>query len=80
MLVYCAEDPRFKTHLELRVGCSLTVHLTANGDLVEHWGDKGGKEGTDHPTSQSRWPRTSVLSNRQSPTYGSYMEIYIYLE
>ena len=33
---------------------------------------KAARKGTDHPTSKSRWPRTSVLSNRSSPTYGSY--------
>ena len=32
---------------------------------------KAARKGSGHPTSQSRWPRTSVLSNRHSPTYGS---------
>ena len=30
---------------------------------------KAARKGTGHPTSQSLWPRTSVLSDRQSPTY-----------
>ena len=34
---------------------------------------KAARNGTGHPTSQSRWLRTSVLSNRHSLTYGSYM-------
>ena len=44
------------------------------------WGPGGNtgeinaaRKGTGHPTSQCRWPRISVLSNRHSPTYGSYM-------
>ena len=28
---YCAKDPRFETHLELRVGRSLTAHPAALG-------------------------------------------------
>ena len=31
------------------------------------------RKGTGHPTSQCRWPRTSVLSNRHFPTYRLYM-------
>ena len=34
-------------------------------------GVKAARKGTGHPTSQSRWPETSVLSNRHSPKYGS---------
>ena len=34
---------------------------------------KAARKGTGHPTSKRRWPRTSVLFNRHSPTYGSYM-------
>ena len=33
---------------------------------------KAAMKVTGHPTSQSRWPRTSVLSNRHVPTYRSY--------
>ena len=40
---------------------------------------KAVRKGTGHPTSKSRWLRTSVLSNRHSPTYGSYMGPYLYL-
>ena len=36
-------------------------------------GIKAARKGTGHPTSQSRWPRASVLSIRHSPTYGSYV-------
>ena len=34
---------------------------------------KAARKGAGHPTSKSQWLRTSVLSNRHSPTYGSYM-------
>ena len=34
---------------------------------------KAARKGTGHSTSQCWWPRTSVLSNRHSPAYGSYM-------
>ena len=34
---------------------------------------KAAMKGTGYPTSQSRWPRTSVLSNGQYPMYESYM-------
>ena len=34
---------------------------------------KAARKGTGHPTSQNRWPKTSVLSNRHSLKYGSYM-------
>ena len=58
----------------------------ANGWTLAHcppsseWGPggntgeiKAARTGTGHPTSKSRWPRASFLSNRHSPTYGSYM-------
>ena len=49
------------------VGCSLTLHPAANGDPMAKLGrDKGGEERNWPPTSQSRWLRTSVLSNRHS--------------
>ena len=34
---------------------------------------KAARKETGHPTSKSRWLRTSVLFNKHSPTYGSYM-------
>ena len=46
----------------------------------KQWGPSGNtgevkvaRKGTGHPTSQSRWLRTSVLSNRHSSIYGLYM-------
>ena len=76
--------PRFGTHPEPLVGCSPTVHPEANGDLVETLGEiKAARKGTGHPTSQSRWPRTSVLSNRHSPNvrvvYRTYLTAIPYL-
>ena len=73
-LTYSAEDPRFEIHFEQRVGHSPTVHPAADRDLVETLGEmKAATKGPGQPSSQSRWPRTTVFSNRQSPTYRSYM-------
>ena len=47
---------------------------TTNVDLVEVLGGiKSAKKGTGNPTSQSRWPRTGVLSDRHTTTYGLYV-------
>ena len=39
------------------------------------------RKGTGHPTSESQWPRTSVLSNRHFPNirivYGTYICFYL---
>ena len=67
-LAYWAEDPWLETHFEQRVGPSLTVYLAENEDLVVTLGEvKAVRKGTGHPTSQCRWPMTSVLSSRHFP-------------
>ena len=72
-LAYCAEDhgsrPTFNQWLDVR---SLPTQQRMGpgrntGEI------KAARKVTDHPTSQNRWLRTSVLSNRHSPTHGSYM-------
>ena len=63
----------------------------ANGWTLAHfppsseWGHSGNtgeikaaRKGTGHPTSKSRWLRTSTLSNRHPPMYGSYMGLTFY--
>ena len=69
VLACSGEDPRFKTHFEPKIGRSL-AHYPPSSE----WGPggntgeiKAARKGTGHPTSQSRWPRTSVPSNRHSP-------------
>ena len=52
------------------------AHCPPSSDWVPG-GNTGGikalRKGTGHPTPKFRWLRTSVLSNRHSPTYGLYM-------
>ena len=63
-LAYRAEDPRLETNLEPWVGRSLNAHPAANGGPG---GNTGEEKNCGYPTSQSRWPRTSVLSSRRCP-------------
>ena len=54
------------------MGCSLTVHPAAKGYPVAALGEvKVARKGACHPTSLCRRLRLSVLSIRNSPTYGT---------
>ena len=50
--------------------CPPSSELKPGGNTGEI---KATRKGTGHPTSQSRWPRTSVLSNRHFPNVWTYL-------
>ena len=69
-LAYCAKDqcsePTWNQWLEARLLSTLQQRGTR--------AIKAARKGAGHPTSEDRWPRTSVLSIRYSPKYGRIWE------
>ena len=65
-----------RARLDAMAECSLFTHQQM-GTQWNHWGDKGSKERNWPSYLTCRWLRTSVLSNRHSPTYKSIQD-YLY--